>query len=131
MYLLDTNIVVFLLKNKVEVVNRIRETGLKNCYISEITIAELKYGATKSPRAEHHHKILSEFLSTIQVIPIIDLLDDYAVERVRLEKLGIRIDDFDLLIGITAVVNRFTMITNNVKHLGRIKNIKIEDWSLS
>ena len=130
-YLLDTNICVFFLRGKLNLDQIIKEKGRENCYISEITIAELKYGATKSPRAEHHHKILSEFLSTIQVIPIIDLLDDYAVERVRLEKLGIRIDDFDLLIGITAVVNRFTMITNNVKHLGRIKNIKIEDWSLS
>lgn len=44
-YLLDTNICVFLLRGQYDVDKKIDEVGLENCHISEITMAELKYGA--------------------------------------------------------------------------------------
>ena len=44
-YLLDTNICIFLLRGKYNVNKKIDTVGLDNCYISEITVAELKYGA--------------------------------------------------------------------------------------
>lgn len=46
----------------------------------------------------------------------------------RLEKQEMRIDDFDLLIGTTAVANNLTIVTDNVKHLARIPNAQIENW---
>ena len=38
------------------------------------------------------------------------------------------IDDFDLLIGATAIYNNLTLITENVKHLERIPHIKVDNW---
>jgi len=43
-YLLDTNIVIFFFKGKQSVLEKIREVGIQNCFISEITLAELSFG---------------------------------------------------------------------------------------
>ena len=53
----------------------------------------------------------------------------YAKEKVRLRKIGkILHDEFDLLIGVTSVVNKLTLVTDNIKDMERIEGIKIENW---
>jgi len=47
--------------------------------------------------------------------------------KARLKKLGTLIDDFDLLIGTTAITYQIIMLTNNTNHLSRISNIQLED----
>ena len=63
------------------------------------------------------------------VLPIYSILDKFAQEKVRLQKSGKLISDFDLLIGITAIENDLIMVSNNEKHMNRIENIKIENWT--
>ncbi|WP_139279424.1 PIN domain-containing protein [Tangfeifania diversioriginum] len=53
----------------------------------------------------------------------------YAKEKARLRKQGKPIDDFDLLIGVSAVVNNMVLVTNNESHFKRIQNIQIENWT--
>ena len=130
MYLLDTNIVAFYFRGNKNVVKKINEIGLDKCSISEITIAELKYGAAKSNKPDFHHEVLNRFSNSIEVISIIEVLDSYAFEKVRLEKAGNRIDDFDLLIGATAIANELILVTNNTKHLQRMSVKNIEDWTI-
>lgn len=55
-------------------------------------------------------------------------LESYGKVKAFLETKGQRIDDFDILIGVTAQQNNFTMVTANIKHLGRIPNLYIENW---
>ena len=43
-YLLDTDIVVFILRNHFKAVNRLKELSPSEIYISEVTVAELEYG---------------------------------------------------------------------------------------
>ena len=47
----------------------------------------------------------------------------------KINRIGSIIDEFDLLIGVTAVYNNMILVTNNTRHFQRIKNIKIEDWT--
>ncbi len=63
------------------------------------------------------------------IIPIYNSLDNYAKEKVKLQKAGKLISDFDLLIGVTSTSNDLIMVSNNEKHLKRITNIKIENWT--
>ena len=63
-----------------------------------------------------------------QIVPISDCLERYGVLKSQLEQSGMRIDDFDLLIGATALQHRMTLVTHNIKHLARIPQIQIEDW---
>ena len=130
-YLLDTNICIYFIKGLYELNKKIAETGEQNCFISEITVAELKYGIENSKTAEAMRKVVEVFIPKFIILPIYNSLDIYAKEKARLRKQGLMIDDFDILIGATAVANDMIMVTNNVAHLNRIENIIIEDWTKS
>lgn len=73
--------------------------------------------------------IVEAFIPKFAVIPIYNALDIYAREKARMRKAGQLIDDFDILIGATAVANNMTMVTNNTNHFDRIKGISIDDWT--
>lgn len=72
--------------------------------------------------------MVNNFAGEITIIPIFSSLSIYAKEKARLRKAGRLIDDFDILIGATAVANKLTLVTENVKHLNRISKINIENW---
>jgi len=128
-YLLDTNICIFFFRDKYNISDILKEKGIKNCYVSEITIAELRYGAENSQNPQKHHEILDCFLKTVTLIPITSSLLVYAKEKVRLKKAGTPIhDDFDLLIGATAIRYNMTLVTENVKDFKRLKDLTIENW---
>ena len=100
-----------------------------NCFISEITLAELKFGVENSEKKDKNQKALDNFIMGVKVVPIFHSLDLYAKEKTRLRKIGIPVDDFDLLIGVTSVTHNLTMVTNNTDHFKRIKGIILEDWT--
>ena len=129
-YLIDTNISIFYIKGKYDLYKKFETVEVSNCFISEITLVELKFGIENSEYPEKNKKALDDFLTGIKVIPIFNSLDFYAKEKTRLRTLGTLIDDFDLLIDATAVVNRLVMVTNSINHFKRIKNIDIEDWTI-
>jgi tRNA(fMet)-specific endonuclease VapC len=128
-YLLDTNICIYFLKGLFELNKKIEEAGEQNCFICEITVAELKYGVENSKNVEEMRKIVEAFIQKFFVILIYNALDIYAKEKAKLRKQGLMIDDFDILIGSTSVANDMIMVTNNVAHLSRLDNIIIEDWT--
>ncbi len=130
-FLLDTNICIHLLRGKYDVDKRIDSVGWDKCYISEITVAELKYGSELGRQMGYHGRDerLSEFLAAINILPIINVLDLFASEKARLRLAGTPADDnFDLLIGCTAVYYNMTMVTENTKDFKNITNIKLCNW---
>lgn len=128
-YLLDTNICIFYMKGLFNLDKKIENIGNENCYISEITLAELKFGVENSERKKKNTEALDNFINGIKIVPIYNSLDFYAIEKARLRKLGRTVDDFDLLIGASAVSNNMILITNNIKHFKNIKSIEIQDWT--
>ncbi len=128
-YLLDTNICIYFLKGLFELHNKIEQAGIENCFISEITVAELKFGAENSSIPTKNRETIDKFLSNFTILPIITSLDIYAKEKTRLRKKGKPLDDFDLLIGATAVSNNLILVTKNISDFDRLENIKIEDWT--
>lgn len=128
-YLLDTNICIYFIKGLYNLDKKIETVGPENCFISEITVAELKFGVENSKHPDINRKVVSAFLEGIKIIPIFNSLDHYAKEKARLKKAEKTVDDFDLLIGSTAVTNNLIIATNNKKHFDRIKGIKIENWT--
>jgi len=128
-YLIDTNTCIYYIKGKYDLKKKFEEANPDNCFISEITLAELMFGVENSEKKEKNKKALDDFLSGIKIIPIFHSLDLYAKEKARLRKLGTVIDDFDLLIGATSVSHNLVMVTNNTDHFKRIKGITLEDWT--
>jgi len=127
-YLLDTNICIFILRNNKEVQKRLREVGIENCHVSEITIAELLYGAENSKDVKSNLSQVDLLRQNIDVVPLSDSLSVYAKEKTRLRKSGNLIDDFDLLIGATAIAKGWTMVTDNLRHFEKLSGINIENW---
>ena len=127
-YLLDTNICIHYFKGQFGLNDKIKEIGFQNFAISEITLAELIYGAEKSQQKGKNIKLVEDFAEKISVIPIFDSIRIYGKEKARLKTKGTIISDLDLFIGATAIVNNMTMDTRNVREFKRLKNIKIENW---
>ena len=127
-YLLDTNICIFLLKDAYGVKDRLDEVGRERCFISDITLAELYFGAAYSGRMEEKMKEVDFIGRYFKVLPVHGVLRTFGEVKAHLQREGRLIDDFDLLIGATAVVNGLVMVTDNVRHLGRIPGLRIENW---
>ena len=127
-YLLDTCIVVFLFRDKYDIAKRLDEVGLENCYISEVTIAELQAGVEKSSNKDFNQKMLDKFVTMVKVIPFSSVIKRYAKEKVATKSQGTPVADFDLLIGCSALENNLIMVTDNVKHFQPIPGIVIENW---
>lgn len=136
-YLLDTNICIYYIKGLHNLKTKFEEISPKNCFISEINLAELKFGVAKSEAKKKNQKALENFLSGIQILPFFRHLISMLKKRHVCPKVGMPatqksgkiIDDFDLLIGATAVSFDLIMVTNNTSHFSRIKEIVLEDWS--
>jgi tRNA(fMet)-specific endonuclease VapC len=128
-YLLDTNTCVFFIRGRFNLDKVIKEKGWDNCFISEITVAELRYGAENSDNPRKSHKTVDEFIDALKIIPIFSSIRLYAKEKVRLRRLGKPInDEFDMLIGVTAVSNKLTLVTDNTKDFQNLEGIKMENW---
>lgn len=128
-YLLDTNVCVHFLRGKFDMDKVLKLKGLHNCYISEITVLELRFGAENSDDKIKSHKAVDNFLKGVVIIPIFGSIRKYAEEKVRLNKLGKpQNDEFDLLIGATAIENKLILVTENTKDFHRLEGINIENW---
>jgi len=128
-YLIDTNTCIYYIKGRFDLKKKFEQVDPDNCFISEITLAELKFGVENSDKKEKNQKALDNFLTGVKFVPIFHSLDLYAKEKARSRKAGTPIDDFDLLIGVTSVIHNLTMVTNNTDHFKRIKGIVLEDWT--
>lgn len=127
-YLLDTNICIHFFKGQFELKEKIKKIGYHRFAISEITLAELIYGAEKSQRRDSNHKVIEDFAEKIAIVPIYDSIWVYGKEKARLRNNGVIISDLNLFIGATAIVNDMVLVTRNIKEFNRLENIKLENW---
>ena len=127
-YILDTDTCIELFKHNNKVLDKIDMVGRQNCFVTEITIAELFYGAAKSNNPKHFQDI-GFILQSFELLPIFPSLKLYGTIKALLESQGNRIDEFDLLIGACAVYNNCVTVTSNIKHFSHIPNLQIEDWA--
>jgi tRNA(fMet)-specific endonuclease VapC len=128
-YLLDTNICIYFLNQDKPIVEKMSSISINDMAISIITIAELQFGAYNSNKINENLKRISFFKNSVKIINInTKITEEYAKIKSGLRKSGNLIDDFDILIGSTAIVNNLVLITNNQQHFSRINNITIENW---
>ena len=127
-YLLDTNICIHFFRGDFNLIEKIKIVGIENCAISEITLAELVFGAENSKYPKKNYKLIEVFSEQIAILPILDATLLYGKEKVRLRKIGKMISDFDLLIGTTAIANELIMVTENTKEFNRIDKVELENW---
>ncbi len=130
-YMLDTNVLVHLIRNKSEnIKNRLRQENISDVCISSITYAELEYGVSKSSNKEKNALALLTVLSGIKVLPLGESAGKvYGSIRASLEKDGNVIGPNDMLIAAHALAEGLTLVTNNTREFRRVPGLNIEDWT--
>jgi tRNA(fMet)-specific endonuclease VapC len=129
-YLLDTSICIYLIKKRpTEVLERFRQHPPKDVAISTITLFELQYGIEKSQYRQRSEDALAKFLLPLDLV---DLDHSAAIEaasiRAQLEKNGMPIGPYDLLIAGLARSQGMTLVTNNTREFERIAELRLENW---
>ncbi|MCR5763223.1 MAG: type II toxin-antitoxin system VapC family toxin [Treponema sp.] len=132
MYLLDTNICIFLIKNKFPILTeRILASNNNELFLSSVSIAEMEYGASKSQNREKNRQALLDFCTDFENILDFTTEDTeaYGLIRAYLEKEGKVIGPYDMQIAAQAMTRNLTVVTNNYDEFVRIPWIKVEDWT--
>lgn len=128
-FLIDTNILIYKLKNMGNVNASFLKYQNEPMFISVISYGELIFGAKKSKSVEKN-------LATVQIIkstfPILDIkpeiMEVFGETKAYLQKIGRITDDMDLLIASTAIANNLILITHNTKHFDHIPQLQFTDW---
>jgi predicted nucleic acid-binding protein len=126
-YLIDSDILIYFLKGKQEVVERLSQIPINALYISRINYTELIYGAYNSTKINQNLKVIEPFLESFEVLELTKTSSlIFAKEKARLKKSGNIIADMDLMIASIAIENDCTLISNNIKHFDRVQNLELE-----
>ena len=91
----------------------------------------MKFGAELSLQRDgiDREPGLNSFIDAIGVLPIADAIDVASHEKIRLRLSGTPLEDnFDLLIGCTAIANDMMMVTDNMKDFKNLQGIRLENW---
>jgi tRNA(fMet)-specific endonuclease VapC len=131
-YLLDTNICIYVINNKPKkILKKFSKYPVSEFGLSSITQLELQYGVSKSKNKEKNQEALDEFLLPLTILPFHGdtLARSYGAIRTYLESKGRTIGPLDMLIAAHALSLDLTIISNNIKELSRVPNLKCENWA--
>ena len=128
-YLLDTNIVIYVLKRRPIEVLSVFNANASRMAISSITLAELMHGAEKSSRVTENLMAIEDFCSRLDVLPYgSKAAQHYGAIRAHLEKLGRPIGVNDLHIAAHARSEGLVLVTNNTAEFDRVPALEVENW---
>lgn len=128
-YLLDTNIVIYVLKRRPIKVLEIFNRNASRMAISSITLSELMYGAEKSIHFDKNLEAIEEFVSHLEVLPYDSKASQhYGKIKAKLEKKGQIIGENDLHIAAHAISQGLILVTNNLKEFKRVPQLGLESW---
>ena len=128
-YLLDTNIVIYVLKRRPVEVLATFNANASRMAISSITLAELIHGAEKSSRVGENLSVIEDFCSRLIVLPYgAKAAQHYGAIRAALEKIGQPIGVSDLHIAGHARSEGLVLVTNNMAEFERVPALEVENW---
>jgi len=131
MYVLDTNTLIYFFKGMGNVASRLLSTPPNEISIPSIVIFELEVGIAKSTDPRKRQLQLQEMTTLVNILPFGEKEAKKTAQiRVRLEKRGLPIGQYDLLIAGIALTHRATLVTHNTQEFARIDSLALEDWYL-
>lgn len=128
--MLDTNICIYIIKNKPESVReKFKCYNIGDLVLSSITVSELYYGAYKSQYVEKNLLALEHFLKPFDIVEYdLKASIEYGKIRASLEKSGQIIGGLDMLIAAHAKSLNMALVTNNKKEFERIDGLILDNW---
>ena len=130
-YMLDTNICIYAMKQKQEkVLQRFKQELNSGICISSITLAELEYGMKHSSNPARNEQALLRFLAPLSVLPFGSVAASvYGEIRADLQSKGTPIGPLDMLIASHAKAEELILVTNNGREFERVPGLEIENWT--
>lgn len=130
-YMLDTNICIYLIKQKpVQVMRRFSTCAIGEIGVSSITVSELWYGVAKSTRRKVNGRALAQFLLPLTIAAFDEAAAEaYGTLRTALEQAGQPIGAMDMLIAAHAVSMGVVLVTNNAREFSRVPELIVENWA--
>lgn len=134
-FLFDTDTCISLLDHREpdkqrNILARLDKLQQADIALSSITVSELVFGAENGLHRKTNLEALELFLLDFQILPFdFSAAREAGAVRAALEKAGRRIGVMDTLIAAHAKVMGLTVVTNNVAHFGKVKGLKVENWS--
>ena len=130
-YLLDTNIVIYVIKRRPPQALAIFNQQAGRMAISAITLAELQHGAEKSSVPATNLAVVEDFCSRLEVLPYAaKAAQHYGSIRAAFEKQGQPIGVNDLHIAAHARSEGLTLVTNNLREFERVPALQLENWAI-
>ena len=128
-HLLDTHIFIAALKGRSEVRTRLQRLPLADLLLSPVVLGELELGVAKSAWPERNRARLADVVQHLTVVPLdAEVAHHYADIRAVLERRGTPIGANDLWIAAQARALGAVLVTDNVRELGRVDALKIDNW---
>ncbi|MDP2027923.1 type II toxin-antitoxin system VapC family toxin [Sulfuriferula sp.] len=128
-YLLDTNIVIYVIKRRPLEVLQTFNLHASRMAISVVTLAELLHGAEKSSQPAANLAVVEDFCSRLEVLPYGNkAAQHYGAIRAALERIGQPIGVNDLHIAGHSRSEGLVLVTNNEKEFARVPGLQIENW---
>lgn len=130
-YLLDTNIVIYVIKRRPLAALQLFNENAGHMAISSITLAELLHGAEKSNEPARSRAVVEDFCSRLEVLPYGPKAAlQYGSIRASLERLGLPIGVNDLHIAAHARSEGLTLISNNMREFERVEALQLANWAI-
>lgn len=131
-HVLDTDTIIYFLKGDRDIVSRVLSVPPESLYTTIINYAELMFGAYNSLKLKENLSKVKGFLSKIKILGFDEASGEtFGKLKATLRKKGLSIADLDLMIASICIVNDGTLITNNIRDFGKIKELRIENWKTS
>ena len=128
-YLLDTNALIALMKNKASVIAQVRRVGRTELRLCAPVEAELWFGVCKSGRPEENRQRLLTLLSWLPSLPFASEAALHCGEiRAALASQGQPIGPYDLQIAAIARAQGLVVVTHNTREFARVPDLMLEDW---
>ena len=132
MYMLDTNICIYVINERDEALRERFEAHAAEICISSITYAELCYGVANSDRVGENRRVLEAFSHDLAILPFgVEAAAHYGEVRQALRQRGRPIGANDLFIAAHARSLDAALVTNDQGEFGRVPKLRVENWSRS
>jgi tRNA(fMet)-specific endonuclease VapC len=128
-YMLDTNLCIRVLRDRPRGLRERFNAEAEALCISTITLAELLHGAEKAARPVEGRHEVERFAARLEVLPFDAAAAAHSGEiRASLERRGLPIGGYDVLIAAHARSRGLVVVTGNLREFSRVDGLRAEDW---